>query len=141
MIPYWNYPRDEPPVFGHIDGLPVPYPRQYLARVMPQVPQTHGVRIRSRHANNVSQNCGHKNTDPAVRHVTSAEDRWLLARPEVGHLPDLRIHPVRAPGHVTYAGLRGRVVAVCRHTSGNTARPPRISPVLLRYAADSHHPA
>ena len=83
-------------MFGHIDGLPMPYPRQYLARVMPQVPQTHGVRIRSRHANNVSQNCGHKNTEPAVKHVTSAEDRWLLARPEVS-CPRV---PPRSPGQV-----------------------------------------
>ena len=37
-LPYGNYPRDEPSVLGHIDRLAVPYPRQYLAGVMPQVP-------------------------------------------------------------------------------------------------------
>jgi hypothetical protein len=43
------------------------------------------------------------------------------------HRPDLRIRPRRAPGHVFYAGLYGRVVVVCGHASGNPARPPRIS--------------
>jgi len=43
------------------------------------------------------------------------------------HRADLRIRRCRAAADITYPGPSGRVVAVCGHASGNTARPPRIS--------------
>ena len=43
------------------------------------------------------------------------------------HRADLRVHSRRAVPEITYAGLCGRVVTVCCHTSGNAARPFRIT--------------
>src|SRR5712671_5984585 len=43
--------------------------------------------------------------------------------------PDLRICPRPGVAGILYAGPYGRVVAVSGHTSGNPARPPRISPL------------
>jgi hypothetical protein len=42
------------------------------------------------------------------------------------YLPDLRIYPVGAFGHLTYAGLAA-VPSLSLVISDNTARPPQIS--------------
>ena len=47
-LSYRNYPRDEPPALGHVDGLSVPDPCQHLTGVMPQVPQTYRVLMQIR---------------------------------------------------------------------------------------------
>ena len=47
-------PRDQPAVFRHVDRLAAPDPGQHLTRVVPQIPETDGVRI-GRHETEVSQ--------------------------------------------------------------------------------------
>src|ERR1700761_5846491 len=56
----WNDPGDEPPVFGHVNGLSVPDPGQHLTGVMAEVPQANAVLLGGAHEPNVLQICGYK---------------------------------------------------------------------------------
>ena len=57
-FPDGHDPRDQPAMFRHVDRLAMPDPGQHLTHVVPQIPKTHGVRIRH-HKTKVPQKCGH----------------------------------------------------------------------------------